>query len=74
VVAAGLQGGEDTPGEEPAFCVASRSSGCADERTEMLAAGHRSQVFRADTRQLRDFVFGENLLSRFDSDHFLAFF
>jgi hypothetical protein len=77
VVAAGLQGGEDTEvrtGEEPAFRVASGGSRCADERTEMLAAGHRSKVLRADTRQLRDFIFGENFLSGFDSDHFLAFF
>jgi hypothetical protein len=77
VVAPGLQGSEDTEvraREEPAFRVASRSSCCADERTEMLAAGHRSKVLCADTRQLRDFIFGENFLSGFDSDHFPAFF
>jgi hypothetical protein len=77
VFAAGLQGGEDAQlraGEEPALRVASRSSGCADERTEMLAAGHCSKVLCADARQLRDLIFGENFLSGFDSDHFLAFF
>jgi hypothetical protein len=72
-----VEGGEDAQvrvGEEPELRVASRGSGCADGRTEMLAARHGSKVLRADTRQLRDLIFGEDFLSGFDSDHFLAFF
>jgi hypothetical protein len=72
-----MKRGEDAQvrvGEEPAFRVASRGSGGPHERTEMLATGDGAKVLRTDTRQLRDFIFGESFLSGFDSDHFPAFF
>ena len=73
VVAAGLERGQDAQirvGEKPSLCLASHDP-C--ERAEVLAAGHGAKMFRTDSRQLRDFVFGEDLLRGFDSDHFLAF-
>jgi hypothetical protein len=77
VVAAGLEGGEDAEvgvGEEPALGLASGGACGADEGAEMLAAGDGSEMFRADACQGGDFVFGEELLSRFDSDHGLYLF
>ena len=70
--AAGKQRGEHAEvgiGEEPAFRRASDGACGAHNRSQVLAAGHGVEMFRADSRQAGNFIIGESLLSGFDGDH-----
>jgi len=72
MLAAGKQGDEDAQirvGEQPAFRLPSRGAGSAHDGAEVFTAGHIAKVLGADSRQAGNFVFGENFLSGFDSDH-----
>jgi hypothetical protein len=72
VLTAGKQGGEDTQirdGEQPAFRLPSGGSGSAHNGAEMFVAGNVPKMLGADSRQAGNFVFGEDLLSGFNSDH-----
>jgi hypothetical protein len=72
VLTAGKQCGEDAQiriGEEPAFRLPSDGSGSAYNGAQMFAAGDGAEMFGADSRQVGNFIFGENLLMRLNSDH-----
>jgi hypothetical protein len=77
VLAAGKQGGKDTQiriGEYPALRLPPNGSGSAHNEAEMFAAGNGAKMLGTDSRQSRNLVFGENLLSGLYGDHFLPSF
>jgi hypothetical protein len=77
VLAAGKQGGEYTQiriREQPAFRLTSDGPGSAYHRAEMFAAGNGAKMFGADSREAGNFIFGEDFLSGFNSDHSLPSF
>ena len=72
MLAAREQNGEDHQvriREEPLLRTRACRFGRADELSEVLVLGEGVQMIEADPREARHFVFGENLLARFDRDH-----
>jgi hypothetical protein len=56
-------------GEEPAIGSGAGSFGDAADKSKVAALGEVTQVVQADSSQPGDFIFGEELLSRFYSQH-----
>jgi hypothetical protein len=73
VLAAGMESREDAQvriGEQPAFCLTAGGSSRSRDGAEMPAASDGAKVLGADSRQRGNFIFREDFLSGFDSDHF----
>lgn len=51
-------------GEKPTFGFAARSFRRTNQRTKMLGLRQRAQMLPANSRQARDFLFGEEFLAR----------
>jgi hypothetical protein len=60
--------------EQQPFRLPSNGSSGAHNRPEMFAPGDGAKVFRADSREAGNFVFGKRFLSGLDGDHFLPSF
>jgi hypothetical protein len=70
--ATGAKNGEDHQvrvREEPLFGFRAGSFGDASQRSKVPIPGEATQVFQADASQTSNFVFGEDFLARFNSDH-----
>jgi hypothetical protein len=74
VFAAGEKSSEDTQignGKQPAFRLLTGGFGGANNRAQMLAAGHAVKMVDADSGEPGDFFICKKLLTRFDGDHFI---
>lgn len=72
MLATGLKYGENHQirvREEPLFGFGASGLGNARQSAQVLISGEASQVIQTDAGEGGDFVFGKDLLARFDSYH-----
>jgi hypothetical protein len=70
--ATGAEDGEDHQvrvRKEPLFSFCASSFGDASECSQVTIPGEATQMFQTDASQIGNFIFGEELLARLNSDH-----